>query len=174
MPRPIFLFLALALVFSAGCKKERTDFSFYHPNKPFTQWEEDMDHCRMTVYALKNSDRLQQDSVDEGIKSCMEAKGYVYGYRPFPVPTPAEPGDTGEFVLLESTWHSRELAQKRADYLERTGVWNVMVQQASYGDAGVWQQVVVGPHDTIREAERQRYRLEKDNGLNELIVIKKH
>jgi hypothetical protein len=173
MSRLLPLLLLLVLVLSFGCKQERGQFAMYHPNKTFSRWDEDLKHCRSTVMALRDSGRLEFDSTDAGVQHCMEAKGYVYGFRPFPEPTQAFGGENGEFVILESTWHSRELAENRAEYLKRTGIWNVTIQRADFGEFGVWQQVVLGPHDSVREAREQADTLFRSHGLGELLVIRK-
>lgn len=173
MSRPFALLLLLMLVFSFGCKQDRGQFAMYHPNKTFSRWNDDLKHCRSVASSLRNSGRLEYDSTDAGVQHCMEAKGYVYGFRPFPEPTQALGGENGEFVILESTWHSGELAENRAEYLKRTGIWNVMIQRADFGEFGVWQQVVLGPHDSVREAREQADRLFRSHGLGELLVIRK-
>ncbi len=173
MLRSFGFLLILVLVFSHGCKTTREQSSMYHPNKAYSHWDTDMQHCRITVSALKNSDRLMHENMDEGIQHCMEAKGYVYGFRPFPEPIQATGGEDGEFVILESTWHSSQLAEDRADYLKRTGIWNVSIQRADFGEYGVWQQVVFGPHDSVRDAREQMENLFRSHGLNELLIIRK-
>ncbi len=167
----------LPLAFSAtGCKKQqREDLNYYHPHKSFTRWAEDMDHCRYSVNALLSSDRLEQGSFDEGVASCMSAKGYVHGFRPFPTPPSVEelgilpPG--AQFTLLDSTWHSTSMAQNRADYLERTGIWTTSVRSWDSGLDGVWQQVSIGSFDSLQAARRERDRLAHTHGLHDLKII---
>lgn len=165
--------LLLCALATAGCQKQRQDLSYYHPHKPFSSWEEDLSHCKKSVSALKASDRLQQDTYAAGVEDCMKAKGYVYGYRPYPPPQNASYYGSGDrsYYLLDSTWHSKELAQKRADYLADTGIWGVVVKPWDSGSAGVWQQVLIGTFDTSNEASRERSTLVKSHGLKDLTVI---
>ncbi len=175
MSRRLFLIILLCLLALTGCKKQRQDLDYYHPHKSFSVWEEDLDHCKHSVSALKQSDRLLAESYSEGVEQCMQAKGYVYGYRPYPLPPSAEgmtyAPEGSVFTLLDSTWHSTRLAQKRADYLEETGVWSTTVRSWDSGTAGIWQQVLVGLYDSIHEARDARDRLSKTHGLKDLRIV---
>jgi len=175
MSRRLVTIIALCLLVATGCvKQQRQDLAYYHPHKSFALWEEDLDHCHYSVKALKNSDRLLQDSYAAGVEKCMEAKGYIYGFRPYPQPPSAEGMYLPEgavYTLLDSTWHSVKLAQKRADYLEGTGVWSTAVRSWDSGTAGVWQQVLVGSYDTLQEAREARRRLVQSHGLSDLRIV---
>ncbi len=175
MTRCFFIFTALCLLVVCGCQPKRQDMNYYHPHKPFNQWEIDLDHCRYSVSALQKSDRLQEGSFAEGVEHCMKAKGYVYGYAPYPSPPTADdlyyPPEGTVFTLLDSTWHTTALARKRATYLESTGVWSTMVRSWDSGTAGVWQQVLVGGYDTVYEARRALQRLKRSHGLNNLKIV---
>lgn len=175
MSRRLLLILLLCVLAVAGCKKQRQDLAYYHPHKSFSVWEEDLDHCHHSVSALKKSGRLLADSYSEGVEQCMQAKGYVYGYRPYPLPPSAEgmsyAPEGSVFTLLDSTWHSTKLAQKRAAYLEDTGVWSATVRSWDSGTAGIWQQVLVGTYDSIYEAREARDKLVRSHGLNDLRIV---
>lgn len=169
------IIVALCLLTLLGCKKERRELAYYHPHKSFTLWAEDLDHCHYSVGALKNSERLEQQTFAQGVEECMKAKGYVYGYRPYPEPPTANgvgyAPDGAVFTLLDSTWHTTNLAQQRADYLEDTGVWSTAVRSWDSGSAGVWQQVLIGTYDSLSEARRARERLIRTHGLNDLKIV---
>lgn len=174
MARRLAIIIATCLLLVGCASKQRQDLAYYHPHKAFSVWEEDMDHCRHSVKVLKNSERLRQDSFDAGVEDCMQAKGYVYGYRPYPQPASANSSylpEGSHYTLLDSTWHSTALAKKRAEYLEDTGIWSATVRSWDSGTGGVWQQVLIGAYDSLYEAREARRRLVHSHGLGDLKIV---
>lgn len=169
------MFVAALVVMFGGCTpKAKSDFNFYHPFKPFSDWAWDEEHCRDSVEALIRSERLDQDK-SVAVDDCMTGKGYELGQKPPPQPTssdwrmPSEGED--EFYILDSTWHIKSKAQDRADYLSNTGIWNVEVASKDLGYEGYWHRVVIGPYYQQSDARSAKNKLTRNYGLRNLMVL---
>lgn len=167
-----FLVLA-ALAVLAGCASQKP---YYHPKKPQSVWEADLEHCRINVEELYYTGRLIQPDIESGIEHCMRAKGYVYGHDPHPEPEAASRDflDTSEteFSILESAYHTQDLAEKRRQYLLKTGVRGVFLRAKDLGSEGLWFWVMIGSYETLDSARQHKEHFFQNFGLHNLRIVK--
>lgn len=174
--RPLLYILVLVCgVVLAGCGVRP---SYYHPKKPAASWDKDLSHCRDTAkYLLETGRGLSGGGMQEEVKDCMQAKGYRYGADAPPIieEASASASDTAqtEYNVLESTWHTEQLALQRLDYLRRTNIQGAFVRSHQTAD-GTWYRVLIGSRETLSGAKNLQYRLWNEHNLRYTYIVKRN
>ncbi len=176
------ILLCLGIFFISSCASKTgrnagAAYNFYHPMKPVQAWEEDLDQCQESIRVLHSSGRNLLEDKEQSLRHCMEAKGYVYNAPPMPVNNSFEQRSTNEelfpeYSILESVWHSPELAEKRAVYLRGTGLSNVSVSPVNLGMQGTWFRVLIGSAESRNDLFGLLRDVREGNGLQHARVIR--
>ncbi len=145
--------------------------------KPVKYWEEDLEQCDSSIQALHSSGRNLLEDKKDSLRHCMEAKGYVFGGPPMPLDVSFEQRSANEelfpeYSILESVWHTSELAEKRAEYLRGTGLSDISVSPIDYGIRGKWFRVLISSAESRKELYGQLSALRQENGLQHAKVIR--
>ncbi|MFW5733975.1 MAG: SPOR domain-containing protein [Oceanidesulfovibrio sp.] len=172
--RPLILVCLVCAAVLAGCG---TRSNYYHPKKPVSAWDQDMSHCRDTAKFLLETGRgLSGGGMQAEIKDCMQAKGYHYGADAPPVvdEVSASATDTAqtEYNVLESTWHTEQLAQERLDYLRRTDIRGAFIRPHPTAE-GTWYRVLIGSRETLSGAKQLQYELWHEHNLRHTYIVKR-
>ncbi len=176
----ILLFLSLFFISSCapvGGKHSGAAYNFYHPMKPVQAWDEDLDQCEESIRVLHASGRNLLEDKAQSLRHCMEAKGYVFDAPAMPVDASFEQRSSNdelfpEYSILESVWHSPELADKRAFYLRGTGLSDVSVSPVNLGMRGTWFRVLIGSAESRNELFGLLHDVREGNGLQHARVIR--
>lgn len=176
------LFVFIGIFFISSCaptasRSAAASYRFYHPMKPVKAWDEDLQQCEASIRALHESGRNLLEDKKGSLRHCMEAKGYVYDAPPLPLNVSFEQRSSNEelfpeYSIIESVWHSPELAEKRADYLRGTGLSGVSVSPINFGLQGTWFRVLVGSAESRKELYGLLHELRIENGLQHAKVIR--
>ncbi|QJT10258.1 SPOR domain-containing protein [Oceanidesulfovibrio marinus] len=151
--------------------------AYYHPKKPASVWDEDFADCRDTAKFLLETGRgVSGGGLGDEIKDCMEAKGYCYGSDAPPavceVQTSANDTAQTEYNVLESTWHTPQLAKERLAYLQSTHIRGAFIRPVQT-EKGMWYRVLIGSRETLQGAKELQYDLWRNHNLRYTYIVKR-
>lgn len=171
---PLLVLCLASIAILSGCGSRS---AYYHPKKPASTWDKDFADCRDTAKFLLETGRgLSGGGLGDEIKDCMQAKGYHYGSDSPPVihEVQASASDTAqtEYNVLESTWHTQQLAQERLAYLKSTHIRGAFIRPVQ-GQDGTWYRVLIGSRETLDGAKQLQYELWHDHNLRYTYIVKR-